>query len=56
VIAQLPADPAWPDQQIYRLRFTFVPLAVQATIAQLLTPVEPEAGSRSGPLEHKVGN
>jgi adenylate cyclase len=56
VIAQLPADPAWPDQQIYRLRFTFVPLAVQATIAQLLTPVEPVAGSRSGPLEHKVGN
>jgi adenylate cyclase len=39
VIEQLPADPAWPDQQRYRLRFTFVPLGVQPAIAAHLAAV-----------------
>jgi adenylate cyclase len=36
VIEQLPADPACPEGHCYRLCFTFVPLAVQITIEDLL--------------------
>jgi hypothetical protein len=44
VIEQLPADPAWPDQQQYRLRFTFVPLGVQqAIVAHLAATTTPMA-------------
>jgi adenylate cyclase len=44
VIEQLPADPAWPDQQRYRLRFTFVPLGVQQAIATRLAAVTTPVG------------
>jgi hypothetical protein len=42
VIEQLPTDPTRPERLLYRLHFTFVPLSVQQTIAQLLAAIEAE--------------
>jgi adenylate cyclase len=42
VIEQLPTDPTRPERLLYRLHFTFVPLSVQQTIAQLLGAIAAE--------------